>query len=62
MAPKAVLMGMPGSGKSTIGRRLARTMGLTLLDTDTKIVETTGRTIADIFANDGEKEFRRIEE
>jgi shikimate kinase len=62
MAPKAVLMGMPGSGKSTIGRRLARTMGLTLLDTDTKIVETTGRTIADIFADDGEKEFRRIEE
>ena len=62
MAPKAVLMGMPGSGKSTIGRRLAKTTGLTLLDTDTKIVETTGRTIADIFTNDGEKEFRRIEE
>ena len=50
MAPKAVLMGMPGSGKSTIGRRLAKSMGLTLLDTDAKIVETTGRTIADIFA------------
>jgi shikimate kinase len=62
MAPKAVLMGMPGSGKSTIGRRLAKTMGLTLLDTDTKIVETTGRTIPDIFTDDGEKEFRRIEE
>jgi shikimate kinase len=62
MAPRAVLMGMPGSGKSTIGRRLARSMGLTLLDTDVKIVESTGRTIADIFTNDGEKEFRRIEE
>jgi shikimate kinase len=62
MAPRAVLMGMPGSGKSTIGRRLAKAMGLTLLDTDTKIVETTGRAIADIFSNDGEKEFRRIEE
>jgi shikimate kinase len=62
MAPKAVLMGMPGSGKSTIGRRLAKALDLTLLDTDAKIVETTGRTIADIFANDGEKEFRRIEE
>jgi shikimate kinase len=62
MAPKAVLMGMPGSGKSTIGRRLARTLGLTLLDTDNLIVETTGRTIEDIFVNDGEKEFRRIEE
>ena len=62
MAPRAVLMGMPGAGKSTVGRRLARAMGVTLLDTDTKIVETTGRTIADIFSNDGEKEFRRIEE
>jgi shikimate kinase len=62
MAPRAVLMGMPGSGKSTIGRRLARALGLTLLDTDNKIVETTGRTIADIFTNDGEAEFRRIEE
>ena len=62
MAPKAVLVGMPGSGKSTIGRRLAKAMGLPLLDTDVKIVETTGRTIPDIFANDGEREFRRIEE
>ncbi|MDF2823232.1 MAG: shikimate kinase [Mycobacterium sp.] len=62
MAPKAVLVGMPGSGKSTIGRRLAKAMGVPLLDTDVKIVETTGRTIADIFENDGEPEFRRIEE
>jgi shikimate kinase len=62
MAPKAVLMGMPGSGKSTIGRRLAKAMGVTLLDTDAQIVETTGRSIADIFTNDGEQGFRRIEE
>lgn len=62
MAPKAVLIGLPGSGKSTIGRRLAKAMGLTLLDTDAAIEEKTGRTIADIFANDGEEEFRRIEE
>lgn len=62
MAPKAVLVGLPGSGKSTIGRRLAKSMGLTLLDTDAAIETTTGRTIADIFANDGEPEFRRIEE
>ena len=62
MAPKAVLVGMPGSGKSTIGRRLAKAMDLPLLDTDLKIVETTGRTVADIFATDGEREFRRIEE
>jgi len=60
MAPKAVLVGMPGSGKSTIGRRLAKALGVPLLDTDLKIVETTGRTIEDIFT-DGEPEFRRIE-
>jgi shikimate kinase len=62
MAPKAVLVGLPGSGKSTIGRRLAKALNVTLLDTDTAIEDTTGRTIADIFATDGEKEFRRIEE
>lgn len=62
MAPKAVLVGLPGSGKSTIGRRLARALGVELLDTDTAIEQQTGRTIADIFATDGEREFRRIEE
>lgn len=62
MAPRAVLVGMPGSGKSTIGRRLAKAMGLPLLDTDVQIVETTGRTVAEIFESDGEQEFRRIEE
>jgi shikimate kinase len=60
MAPKAVLVGMPGSGKSTIGRRLAKALDVPLLDTDAKIVETTGRTIAEIFV-EGEAEFRRIE-
>ncbi|MCH9701173.1 MAG: AAA family ATPase, partial [Actinomycetia bacterium] len=61
MAPKAVLVGLPGSGKSTIGRRLAKTLGLGLLDTDAAIEKATGRTIAEIFATDGEAEFRRIE-
>ena len=62
MAPKAVLVGLPGSGKSTIGRRLAKALDTTLLDTDVAIEQQTGRTIADIFATDGEQEFRRIEE
>ncbi len=62
MAPKAVLIGLPGSGKSTIGRRLAKAMGLALLDSDAEIERRTGRTIAEIFAADGEAEFRRIEE
>ena len=62
MAPKAVLVGLPGSGKSTIGRRLAKALGVGMLDTDAAIEEQTGRSIADIFATDGEEEFRRIEE
>jgi len=62
MAPKAVLVGLPGSGKTTIGRRLAKALGVGLLDTDVAIEERTGRRIADIFASDGEQEFRRIEE
>lgn len=62
MAPKAVLVGLPGSGKSTIGRRLAKALGVGLLDTDVAIEQRTGRSIADIFATDGEQEFRRIEE
>ncbi|OBG25204.1 shikimate kinase [Mycobacterium sp. 852002-51057_SCH5723018] len=62
MAPKAVLVGLPGSGKSTIGRRLAKALGVGLLDTDAAIEERTGRGIAEIFATDGEQEFRRLEE
>jgi shikimate kinase len=62
MPPRAVLIGLPGSGKSTIGRRLAKSLGVALLDTDAAIERTTGRTIPDIFSNEGEAEFRRIEE
>ncbi|PBJ51933.1 shikimate kinase, partial [Mycobacterium avium] len=62
MAPKAVLIGLPGSGKSTIGRRLAKALGVGFLDTDAAIEQRTGRPIAEIFATDGEREFRRIEE
>jgi len=62
MAPKAVLVGLPGSGKSTIGRRLAKALDVAMLDSDAAIEEQTGRRIADIFATDGEPEFRRIEE
>jgi len=62
MTPRAVLVGLPGSGKSTIGRRLSRALGVGYLDTDAAIEQRTGRTIADIFATDGEPEFRRIEE
>ncbi len=62
MAPKAVLVGLPGAGKSTIGRRLAKALGLELLDTDAEIERRTGRTVAEIFGTDGEAAFRRLEE
>lgn len=55
-------MGLPGAGKSTIGRRLAKALGVEMLDTDAAIEARAGRSIADIFATDGEQEFRRIEE
>lgn len=61
-APNLVLVGPPGAGKSTIGRKLARELGVELYDTDAGIEERTGRTIPEIFAADGEPEFRRIEE
>ncbi len=61
-APRVVLVGPPGAGKSTIGRRLARELGVELYDTDAGIESETGRTIPEIFADDGEPEFRRIEE
>ena len=60
--PRAVLVGPPGSGKSTIGRRLARALDVPMFDTDVAIEQETGRTISEIFATDGEPEFRKIEE
>ncbi|MVU77854.1 shikimate kinase [Nocardia sp. ET3-3] len=57
-----MLVGPPGAGKSTIGRKLARELGVDLYDTDAGIEERAGRTIPEIFAEDGEPEFRRMEE
>ncbi len=57
-----VLCGMPGSGKSTVGALLAKELGRPFIDTDSLIIEQTGTEISDIFANQGEKVFRDIEE
>lgn len=56
-----VLVGMPGSGKSTVGKALAEAMGRPLLDTDALIVEAAGSPIPEIFATDGEEVFRTLE-
>jgi shikimate kinase len=50
-----------GSGKTTVGEALAATFATQFRDTDTMIVEQTGREISDIFIEDGEDEFRAIE-
>lgn len=62
MAPRAVVVGPPGAGKSTVGRLLAERLGVTFRDTDEDVVRSAGRPIADIFANDGEPAFRALEE
>ena len=56
-----VLAGMPGSGKSAVGRRLAEHRGWRHVDTDMHIEAQAGRSIADIFATDGEESFRALE-
>lgn len=56
-----VLIGMPGCGKSTIGRALAVKLGKEFIDIDEKIVEKTGMAIPDIFQQSGEEGFRKIE-
>ena len=56
-----VLVGMPGSGKSTIGRQLAREMGRTFIDCDEEIERRAGMSIPTIFAEKGEAVFRDME-
>ena len=55
------LIGMPGCGKSTVGRALARAMDRPFADIDKRIEEFAGKSIPDIFANDGEDAFRCME-
>ncbi|WP_059043830.1 shikimate kinase [Paenibacillus rubinfantis] len=56
-----VLIGMMGTGKSTVGLLVAAETGLTLVDLDQRIVAEAGRTIPEIFASEGEAYFRDLE-
>ncbi len=56
-----VLVGMPGSGKTTVGKALARLSGKPLVDLDAEIVRKAGKPIPDIFAQEGEGAFRALE-
>ena len=56
-----VLIGMPGCGKSTIGNLLARKLGRKFVDADEEIIQLAGKSIPEIFAQDGEDAFRQWE-
>lgn len=56
-----ILIGMPGCGKSTVGSLLAQDLGRVFVDADAKIVELSGKSIPEIFAQDGEEAFRKWE-
>lgn len=60
-APRAVLVGVMGSGKSTVGSRLAARWGVGFRDTDADIEAAQGRPISEIFVDDGEADFRAME-
>ncbi|MFK4101801.1 shikimate kinase [Streptomyces sp. NPDC019531] len=61
MSPVVVLVGPMGVGKSTVGQLLAGRLGVGYRDTDDDIVTEQGRTIAEIFVDEGEPVFRTIE-
>lgn len=56
-----ILVGMMATGKSTVGAMLAEELGYELVDLDHLIIESEGRSIADIFAAEGEAYFRKLE-
>ena len=61
MKKNIVLIGMMGSGKTTVGKLLAQQLRRPFVDTDALIEEREGRSIPDIFAQDGEEVFRALE-
>jgi shikimate kinase len=61
MSPRAVLIGPPGSGKSTVGRLLAARLGTGFRDTDADVEAVAGKPVADVFVEDGEERFRELE-
>lgn len=62
MAPKMVLIGPMGAGKTTVGRILAKQLNLNFADTDNLIEIDQGKSVSEIFLEDGEAHFRLVEE
>jgi shikimate kinase len=61
MPPRVILIGPMGSGKTTIGQLVAQRLDIPFRDTDQVIEENSGRTVSDIFLEDGEEAFRVLE-
>lgn len=61
MTENIILVGMPGCGKSTVGQAVASILGREFVDTDEEVVSAAGRSIPEIFAEDGEEAFRAYE-
>ncbi|MGA0003163.1 MAG: shikimate kinase [Candidatus Nanopelagicales bacterium] len=56
-----VLVGVPGAGKTTVGKLLAKKLGIDFFDSDQVIESRAGKSVADIFTQDGEPAFRKLE-
>ena len=62
MGPRAVVVGPPGAGKTTVGQALAEHWGVGFRDTDADVERSAGKAISEIFTHDGEDAFRELEE
>lgn len=61
LARPLAFVGLPGAGKSTVGRAVARVLDVPFVDFDERLVRVTGRSIAQLFADQGERAFRELE-
>ena len=61
MSPALVLVGPPGAGKTTVGRLVAERLGVAFRDTDADVVRVAGKSVAEVFIDDGEEHFRALE-
>lgn len=61
MGPNLILIGPPGAGKSSVGRQLSKALQVPFKDTDLIVEERAGKKISDIFVEEGESAFRKIE-